>query len=528
MAGSIRGVLRRVPASTFGPIYPKFTILGVYLLLPVCFIFTMRHGSCRRALPEALLASAPRTVAPPSRLPLTFAFASHKENCHEPPPRLFAGRTHGAGRPRRPQPRPDTDQFRLCQSRNVQYAAANHQHRHGRKLTTTPGFPVTYSVSDGGATSSSPKVGPRAPLGGTPTSYSSAASAQTGYGFNHAEASVNDEPDPYYGVGGTSAYGDTFTAVSTIPEASPDAVHRPVCLHLGRHRQWVIGLCHVQHPERDCRAAANGPGRLPVPGGRLWESRDILDSWYNITGNGTFTTQAYGLTNGDTSLQVTLSALSNPDLSATPGDSVAVNFFQTATLSNILVYDQNGALLPTSDYKITSASGAAYPLHAAALPRRAGGERIHSAGTRPAAAVRRCLAPTRHPATVHRPCNPSSDGKGPIDVHPIHPSLALIPARSSNHASSVRSPGIAARGPAVLGPARRRPDRHVITFDDVPDGTVIDTQYQPKGVTFSVTLDPYGKTSTGQHVYARTPLANDESRAQCRDAGTALQFQRPD
>jgi hypothetical protein len=184
------------------------------------------------------------------------------------------------------------------------------------------------------------------------------------YGELHAYASVSTSNDGY------------FQAVSS----SGSSIQTPT------YEQFVFdvsgtitgdGAAILQVSAEDSPPAPNVFGGVSTSAGNLTAYDDHYsqtfggpseDDSFQFSGSGdaVATTQAYSISNGQVTPTVTLTANSNYEVSGQPVGSA--EFGDTVTLDGILVYDQNGNLIPNSDLKFSDTSGATYSFMQGSTP----------------------------------------------------------------------------------------------------------------------------------------------------------------
>ena len=198
-----------------------------------------------------------------------------------------------------------------------------------------------------------------------PSSLFAYAYARTDFGVNHAEAQLNlTAPYPFFNVSGTSSYQESFTYAVTNGLSSsltPTAVQFMVTMD--GNVNLPTGFNSSSYIQVLSTSAANGSASSSTTdvNATLYEN-SYLDKWSvsQSVSHGIYTTQAFAITGGLDVVTVSLNAgITTPFINSQAGNA-AVDFSNTALLTDAIVYDQHGDIIPTEDLVIHSASGGHY------------------------------------------------------------------------------------------------------------------------------------------------------------------------
>ena len=190
------------------------------------------------------------------------------------------------------------------------------------------------------------------------------AYSRTNYGYNHAYAKVAlPSPNSYFHASASSRYSDTLSFFVTNGMAgylTPTSV---------RYTVTMDGIISGA-PGFDTSSIISIGSGTTTDGLHGSSTTDVTatlhedigtDEWQlaNSVNGTTYTSQSYALSGGTDSITMTLYAGVSAQTSSLPGTAY-VDFQNTATLSGVEVYDQNGNLIPMSDLQILSGSGRQY------------------------------------------------------------------------------------------------------------------------------------------------------------------------
>ncbi len=192
------------------------------------------------------------------------------------------------------------------------------------------------------------------------------AYARTDYGVNHAQAQLNlTAPYAGFNVSGTSTYQETFTyaiANGLAGTYTPTSVQFQIALDgtVNLPSPSFGNNSYIQVRSTSLADASASSSTTDV-NSRLFETSTV-DTWtlpLSVSGD-TFTTQSYSITGGADTVSVSLFAGISTSFFGLPVGNSAVDFSNTATLSDVVVYDQHGDVIPSADLIIHAQSGGHY------------------------------------------------------------------------------------------------------------------------------------------------------------------------
>jgi len=204
---------------------------------------------------------------------------------------------------------------------------------------------------------------------------SGTAFAQTDYGVNHAAASITysasppvgpPSPSPFVYSTGISAYSDTFqfalnnnlVAPSTVATSAQFIVQLDGTLTLPAGFMSASTLTITSSNAGDAIALASS-----TDVGSILTETSTQDEWAinNSVSGATYTTQSFAIgAGGVDQVSLALYASVENDLSNLQFGTATADFANTGILKGVVVYDQNGDVIPNSAITITSTSGTDY------------------------------------------------------------------------------------------------------------------------------------------------------------------------